>query len=157
MTKKCKFKEEATPFSLWLREQEEIDSDLGYSTTDIDYMWHDYDNEDWLFLEEKRNNNDPDWSQRDNMETLHNSIESDNYHGFHLVAFENSTPDDGQMYLDYVEIDREDLIEFLRFEKNENWYETTMFDKNQSCYGDTDSNDSKTWKQMTVFYKNHGD
>ncbi len=130
MTKKCRFEEEATPFSLWLREQKDLDSDLGFVATNIDYMWENYDSNEWLFLEEKRYNGNLNFSQRKQMETLHNSIESDNYLGFHLIIFQNTTPEDGEIYLDYNEIDENDLIEFLSFNKSESWYETLIFDKN---------------------------
>jgi len=130
MTKKCRYEEEATPFSLWLREQKDLDSDLGFITTNVDYIWENYKSNKWMILEEKRYNGNLYFSQKNQMKNLHNSIESDNYLGFHLIIFENTTPEDGEIYLDYNEIDQNDLKEFLRFDKNESWYETSIFDKN---------------------------
>jgi len=44
----------STEFGLWLREQNEIDSSLGYLATNIDFMWTNYKTGQWMILEEKR-------------------------------------------------------------------------------------------------------
>lgn len=38
--------------------------------------------------------------------------------------FENTSPDDGQILLDGYAVSKQDLIEFLQFEKNDDWYES---------------------------------
>lgn len=48
--------EHSSPFGLWLREQHEIDSNLGFITTDIDYIWKNYVTNEWMLIEEKRYN-----------------------------------------------------------------------------------------------------
>jgi hypothetical protein len=47
-----------------------------------------------------------------------------NFKGFHTLIFENTSPDDGKIYLDNKEIPREYLIKFFKFELDEYWYET---------------------------------
>jgi hypothetical protein len=39
MTTKRHDGKDATEFSKWLRDQKEIDSSLGYITTNIDFLW----------------------------------------------------------------------------------------------------------------------
>jgi len=108
---------EATPFSLWLREQPEIDSRLGYVTTNIDYMWMNYkDDGRWMLIEEKRYNGNTTYSQHKQFEIIHNACRSDKkYRGIHLLVFEKTTPDDGKIFLDRIEISKEQLISFLKF------------------------------------------
>jgi len=42
----------STEFGLWLREQPDIDSKLGYITTNLDYVWKNYKTGDWMLIEE---------------------------------------------------------------------------------------------------------
>ncbi len=44
------------------------------------------------------------------------------YRGFHLLQFENTTPNDGKTFLDGKEINRNELIKFLKFEQPFDWY-----------------------------------
>jgi len=107
----------ATEFSDWLREQPIIDSiNFGYVTTNIDYMWRNYNTNQWMLIEEKRRIAIvPQW-QRDMLKILNTACKTDNnYHGIHLIQFENKNPDDGRIYLDKEEITRDELIDFLQF------------------------------------------
>ena len=113
-TRKSYF-QKGSPFSEWLREQPEIDSKLGYVTTDIDYVWRDYNTGLFLLIEEKCRMGEPDYPQMETFRILNKSIESDNYRGIHLVQFENTSPDDGAVFLDRKEITKQELLDFLRF------------------------------------------
>ena len=104
----------STEFGLWLREQPEIDSNLGYLATNIDYVWYNYKTKKWMFIEEKRYGYKPKSWQRSIFKLIHQSIKSLTYCGFHLLVFENSNPDDGKIWLDNKEITKEDLITFLK-------------------------------------------
>jgi len=112
-----RFDEHSTEFGLWLRKQPEIDSKLGYLASNIDYMWRNYKTGLWMLIEEKRYNSSPKFWQRNMFKILFNLCRIDkNFKGFHLIVFENTSPDDGKIYLDKIEINREYLIKFLRFE-----------------------------------------
>ena len=116
MTQQSRSKE-ATEFSEWLRNQREIDSSLGFVASDIDYMWRNYRNNQWMLIEEKRRGVQVKFPQTETIKIIHNACKSDiNYKGFHVIVFENTSPDDGRIYLDGIEIDRDKLICFLRFE-----------------------------------------
>jgi len=42
---------------------------------------------------------------------------SEQFHGFHLLVFENTSPEDGRIWLDKNEISKDDLIAFLQFKR----------------------------------------
>lgn len=48
------FDKNSTEFGLWLREEKEIDSSLGFIATNLDYVWCNYKNGLWMIIEEKR-------------------------------------------------------------------------------------------------------
>jgi len=107
----------STEFGLWLREQSEIDSKLGFTTSNIDYVWHNYKTGEWMFVEEKRHGAKMSFSQHQIFKKVHAACfasEDKKYRGFHLLVFENTSPDDGKMWLNNSEISRNDLIVFLR-------------------------------------------
>ena len=115
MTKQRK-DEHGTEFSIWVRKQPEIDSKLGYVATDLDYVWHNYKTGEWMLIEEKRHDSSPTYSQRCILKLLHNACKhAPKYRGLHLIVFENTSPDDGRIYLDKKEITREQLLQFLMF------------------------------------------
>jgi hypothetical protein len=106
----------STEFGLWLREQTELDSKLGYVATNIDYIWYNYKNKLWMLIEEKRYGGLPRLYQKQLFKTLHRACRSDpNYRGIHLLVFENTSPDDGLIWWDKVLITKEQLINKLRF------------------------------------------
>jgi len=109
----------STEFGIWLREQPEIDSKLGYIATNIDYMWRNYKTKKWMLIEEKRYNSQPAFWQRTMFGILHRLCNIDkDFKGFHLIVFENTSPDDGRIYLDKKEITKDELLNFLKtFEK----------------------------------------
>ena len=108
----------STEFGLWLREQPEIDSKLGYIATNIDFMWRNYKSKLWMLIEEKRYMNQVKRWQMQMFKLIDFFCSADkNYRGFHVLKFENSNPDDGKIYLDGNEITRQELLDFLRFTK----------------------------------------
>lgn len=112
----------STEFGLWLRGQlllqtdvSCIDSKLGYVTTNIDYIWENYKTGDWMFIEEKRYMSGCGFSQKNQFIKLNSKIKDKSYHGFHLLQFEKTSPEDGKIYLDNKEITKEKLLKFLSF------------------------------------------
>jgi len=111
----------STEFGIWLRQQKEIDSKLGFVASNVDYVWCDYKKGFWMLIEEKRYRWMPKWSQVKIFRILDAVAKNDiNYRGFHILVFENTNPDDGYVWLDGTKIFRDDLLKFLRFE-NDNY------------------------------------
>jgi len=108
----------STEFSLWLREQEETDSRLGYVATSIDYVWKDHKTGQWMLIEEKRYGAHVKQWQVQMFNMLDECARSDsNYRGFHYIIFENTGPDDGYIRLDGEIVTKEELLSFLQFDK----------------------------------------
>jgi len=119
MTKR-RYDKHSTEFGLWLREQEEIDSGKGFVATNIDYMWHNYNTGEWMLLEEKRHKKTPEPWQKNLFKKIHKQARNDpQYKGFHLLKFENTSPEDGKMWLDGTLISKTELIAFLQFTEKE--------------------------------------
>jgi len=115
MTKR-RFDAHSTEFGLWLREQPEIDSSRGYVATNVDYIWKNYDTLDWMIIEEKRHGSQPkNWQTSIFLQLDALCKANPHYHGFHVLVFENTSPDDGLIWLDGKEIVRDELIAFLQF------------------------------------------
>jgi hypothetical protein len=107
----------STEFGLWLREQKDIDSKKGFIASNLDYIWRNYKTGNWMLIEEKRRRVDMKPWQRKIFETLHNAAKSDkNYRGFYFIQFENTSPDDGRMWINYKERTKRDWIALLKFE-----------------------------------------
>lgn len=107
----------STEFGLWLRDQKEIDSGLGYVATNIDYLWRNYKTGKWMLIEEKRYGRKAKYPQTALFELLDKACQLDNnYYGFHYLIFENTSPDDGKIFLDNKEITKDELLQFLLFE-----------------------------------------
>lgn len=110
-----RYDKHSTEFGLWLRNQSEIDSKLGFVATNIDYIWENYKSGYWMLLEEKRFMGEPSYAQKKQFKKLYHNIKKDNlFKGFHFVQFENTSPEDGKIYLDRKEISKERLIYFLK-------------------------------------------
>ena len=109
----------STEFGLWLREQEELDSKLGYVATNLDYIWSNYKTGQWMLLEEKRYMSEPTFSQHEQFNKIHKACLGDTgYCGLHLIQFEKTSPEDGAIFLDRHEISKAELVKFLQtFEK----------------------------------------
>jgi len=112
-----------TPFSEWLRNTE-----IKASCHDIDYVWHNYEENWFMTLEEKTHNGPQSISQKDTQGivfqflraatphlcfTMH-GWQSIEYKGHHVIILENTTPDNGSITLDGAAIDKEQLLHFLQ-------------------------------------------
>jgi hypothetical protein len=107
----------STEFGLWLRDQKEIDSSLGFITTNLDYIWENYKTGEWMLIEEKRYQSDVCFSQRQQLKNLNKRIgDRTRYKGMHLLQFEKTSPEDGKIFLDRKEISKDQLLLFLKFQ-----------------------------------------
>jgi len=108
----------STEFGLWLRDQQEIDSSLGYVTTNIDYVWKNYKTGEWMILEEKRYNGSVKFYQKEIFKKLDSVAKSDPmYRGMYVITFEKTSPDDGKININGQFVTKETLINFLKFGK----------------------------------------
>lgn len=108
----------STEFGIWLRQQPEIDSAKGYVTINIDYVWLNYNTGEWMFIEEKRYGHQPKRYQRSIFKILHFVAKQDpKYRGFYLIVFENTSPDDGKIFINHKQATRQDLIDLLTFKR----------------------------------------
>ena len=111
-----RYDEHSTEFGLWLRQQDCIDSGLGFVTSNVDYIGSNYKTKEWMLIEEKRHNGAVTFAQRELFRILDKVGRADPYYrGFHFLRFENTSPDDGAIYLDNQEIGKDELLSFLRF------------------------------------------
>jgi len=105
----------STEFGLWLRNQGEIDSRLGYVASNLDYIWNNYKTGLWMLLEEKRYGKAPAFYQIALFKIIDAAAKRDpNYRGFHIIKFQKTSPEDGYIWLDEKRIDEKELIAFLR-------------------------------------------
>ena len=119
----------STEFGLWLRNKapdnetvlridDPLDSYLGYRVTNIDYVWLNEESGNWMIIEEKRNRGYVKPWQKNIFRKIHKACNGmKGYKGFHLLVFEKTNPEDGKIWLDRKEISKDDLIGFLKFEK----------------------------------------
>lgn len=105
----------STEFGLWLREQKEISSEVGFIATNLDYIWSNYKTKEWMLIEEKRYKAKRTFVQCNLFSVLHNSIKDSKYKGFHVIQFEKTSPQNGKIYLDGKLISKQNLIKFLQF------------------------------------------
>jgi len=123
----------STEFGLWLRERSDLDSRSAFlDIENIDYRVLQYRSGLSLFLEEKRHLATPTFAQFDNFRRLDIALAKadEKYRGFHLLQFEQTSPEDGRSYLDGKEIDAAGIARFLRFEAEPERYES-LFGKFQ--------------------------
>ncbi len=115
-TTRKRYDSKSTEFGLWLRQQKEIESSLGYIATNLDFIWENYKTGDWMLLEEKRHKGTIKLWQKQIFDRIDKLCRADNhYKGFHRLIFENTNPDDGLIWLDGKIVTSETLIEFLQF------------------------------------------
>jgi hypothetical protein len=106
----------STEFGLWLREQKEIDSQLGFTATNIDYVWRNYKTGEWMLIEEKRYQTECKGWQQQIFKILDKAAKNDPlYHGFFLIQFECTNPDDGKIWIDHKPATKEELLKLLQF------------------------------------------
>jgi len=108
----------STEFGIWLRKQKTIDSSLGFTATNIDYVWRNYKTDQWMLIEEKRYGSSLSFVQKEIFRIIDFVCRKDsNYCGFHKIIFEKTSPEDGKIFLDNMEISKDFLLSFLKFEK----------------------------------------
>ena len=116
-----------TEFGSWIRDVERVSSRLGYIATDLDYVWQNYKTGHIMLIEEKRMMGRLTYAQSQTFKELDEFFKSNTmYRGFHLLQFENLSPDDGAIFWDGVQISPDELVDKLQFK-----------DMDQSGYFDT--------------------
>ena len=108
--------EHSTELGLWLRadvQESTIGSRLGYRATNIDYVWDNYKTGHFFHLEEKRYMARPTPAQLDVFLRENDKFKEDpKYHGFYIIRFEKTDPDDGKLFLSRVEHWKKDFEEW---------------------------------------------
>jgi len=108
--------DKSTEFGIWLRQQKDIDSSLGFVATNIDYLWRNYKTGSWMLIEEKRYGALIKPYQENMFKIINSACKNDpNYKGFHILKFINTSPDNGKIILDGNEITKDQLLSFLQF------------------------------------------
>jgi len=111
----------STPFSDWLREQDELDSSRGFITTDIDYFWRNYKTGEHMLIEEKRYMGTMDFSQEQSLKLMSDFLsKTPKYYGLYLIQFEKNSPEDGEIFVNHQKVTVNELIKLLQFEKEVN-------------------------------------
>jgi hypothetical protein len=99
-----RFDEHSTEFGLWLRDQQDIASHLGYKTTNLDYIWENWKTGDYLFLEEKRYMAKLTCGQFETFWRLNQKhLDDKKYHGMFILRFEKTSSEDGKIYISKIE------------------------------------------------------
>ena len=112
---------QGTEFENWRRNKPELSSGLGYIATDIDFIWRNYKTGQFMFVEEKRYMSKMTFPQKQTFKVVDKQMKGHPlYMGFHLLQFENTTPDDGRVYWDGVEITKGRLLDILKFKNINN-------------------------------------
>jgi hypothetical protein len=135
MTQQRRHANDNRDFSDWLRDCKELESNkVGLSIMDIDYVpLHRvvYDDDKtkstkyFMFIEVKIKMGQPSKSEHGEIVNISNHMRgcpvvTDKHGksvwcGYHLIQFENTTPDNGKIFLDGNEISREEFINFWAF------------------------------------------
>ena len=117
MTKQ-RYDSHSTEFGLWLRSQRALGTKLGFVATNLDYIWGNYDKKKWMLIEEKRWQAPLRHAQKQLIDLVDNCCNTDPmYQGFALLQFERTSPEDGRIYWNNTEIDRDQLLKRLAFEE----------------------------------------
>lgn len=125
----------STDYGLWTRSQPEIDSNIGFRSTNLDYIWFVDPNGNFMMIEEKSHSKFGDKTLRKFQHDIFKRVDtllkaSDKYRGCHVLQFSNTTPDNGSMLIDGQLVSRATLLKFLKFElPMESGYYTSCFDK----------------------------
>ena len=119
MTKQENTGKRSLAFSSWIR-QELPDSKTGFMETNQDWIFWNFKTRRLMFVEEKTHKGAiSNWFHILIKDILHPAIsqfakKNDiDYRGYHLIQFENESPIDGIIKLDYRTITENELKEFL--------------------------------------------
>ena len=137
MTRSHNGHQEATPFSHWLRQLPTPLDSRNVSNQNLDYVWHDYRRNYLLTIEEKRFGGTATSAQQDTHGVIAQMLANSNglhvhtargvrpvtYFGHYLVRFQNTTPEDGNMWINGIESTKTDLLEILAFR---HWTQTNV-------------------------------
>lgn len=129
-TKAISYEYMLSDFSNWLAQNKTLASSNGYTTTDIDHLVFDSLFENYLFLETKCQMKQVAFPQDSLLKMANNQIRRggpSGYYGFHFVQFQCSSPEDGRIILDGVEVTASQLRQFLSFELPTESYKDTDF------------------------------
>lgn len=121
---------EPTPFSNWLRALAAPLDSRTINNQNLDYVWHNYRRNYLLTIEEKRYRGTSSDAQKDTHRIIEQMLRASDgllvqtmrgirparYFGHHVVQFENTTPDDGGMWINGRASTEDDLLALLSFE-----------------------------------------
>ncbi len=118
---------DATPFSHWLRALPSPLDSRRISNHDLDYVWHDYQANWLLTMEEKRFGGQSSPAQRDTHGVVAQMLAASDgmvvrtlrgvrpvrYLGHYEIVFENTSPDDGWIKINGHDVSRRYLVSLL--------------------------------------------
>lgn len=105
-----------TEFGNWIRQPKEIQSDIGFVATDLDYVWENYKTGQFMLIEEKRYMSEIKFPQKRTFRKIHRYMTGNvQYCGFHLIQFQKTNPDDGDVYWNNKKISKSELLDKLQF------------------------------------------
>lgn len=119
-----------TPFSNWLRALPAPLDSSTVSNQNLDYVWHDYRTNRLLTIEEKRHRGASAPAQTDThgvvAQMLHaasgmfvqtmRGLRPVEYVGHYVIRFENTSPDDGRLWINGTETSPSVLVALLGFD-----------------------------------------
>lgn len=112
-----------TPFTNWLRDQKKLDSSEGFLATDLDLIWYSRDGikrAGFYYLIEAKNklHRPKEWQHDLLCKIARNCKKDSNFKGLIYLKFENTSPTDGKIFWNDVEVSIDELIDLLAFEKD---------------------------------------
>lgn len=118
-----------TDFSIWVRHADQLESNrYRISIHDRDWVIERGLNPAFgqaltMLVEEKTHLKEVPLQQLAMLRKFHEMCRADKrWMGSHVLQFENTSPLNGRIFLDGIEISIEQLIQFIRFEQPKSWY-----------------------------------
>jgi len=106
MTRQEQYNKRSLDFSIWIRENLP-DSNTGFCVTNQDWVFYNWKTKRLMLAEEKTNfGHVSSWFLRLINEIIHPALleycpnHNIDYRGYHIIKFENSSPNDGRISLD---------------------------------------------------------